>query len=259
MAHSLRALKIRGVSPRVLYVCLLLASSACVVSAQSLGTVAIQPAPASDRIFSADGSGPARVAVGWAGAACVSEDGAGWNHVDTGVTAALRAVVRTPAGFLAAGDAGTILTSSNGTAWTKRTSGIGSPLYCASSGGGLQLVGGGRGTGSDKCRWDCMDPALHGHDCRGDRAGLRKWHARGGLRIRRNLLVSRRRDMGQTNLPGNRRAFAGCIFGRPICCGRRARRGSFIGRRHWVDPPQTFWRIQAAGGSGGFGRVDGGW
>lgn len=145
MADSARTSKIRGVSSRGLIVCLLLASSACAVFAQSLGTLALQPSPFPDRILSADAGGALRVAVGEWGAAYISPDGIEWDRSDTGVTATLRAVVRTPDGFLAAGDQGTILTSSNGTTWTKRTSAIVTPLYCVSSGGGLQLAGGAAG------------------------------------------------------------------------------------------------------------------
>jgi hypothetical protein len=69
------------------------------------------------------------VAVGDTGTILTSSDGENWTSRTSGVTKALRTVVWGNNQFVAGGDDGTILTSANGESWSSKTSGATSSIH----------------------------------------------------------------------------------------------------------------------------------
>ncbi len=79
------------------------------------------PLPTQQNLHAAAWSGSRWVTVGDAGLILVSSDGIAWSSRVSGVVAALRGVVHTGSQFVIVGDSGTILTSTDGNTWTRRT------------------------------------------------------------------------------------------------------------------------------------------
>ena len=69
------------------------------------------------------------VAVGSSGTILTSSDGTSWTSRTSGTSSGLNGVTYGKSTFVAVGSSGTILTSSDGTSWTSRTSGTSSDLY----------------------------------------------------------------------------------------------------------------------------------
>ena len=74
------------------------------------------------------------VAVGQSGTILTSTDGATWTSRTSGTSNYLYDVAFGNSTFVAVGASGTILTSTNGTSWTTRTSGTTNALYGVSFG-----------------------------------------------------------------------------------------------------------------------------
>ncbi len=112
---------------------------------QTLRLAAVQGLPFQAGMRSgAAGTGVA-VAVGAAGSIYSSSDGIAWTRRETSVRADLQSVAWTGSFFCIAGDGGSILTSPDGAAWTPRTSGTTLNLAAAASGGGRIVVAGDAG------------------------------------------------------------------------------------------------------------------
>jgi len=77
------------------------------------------------------------VTVGHSGTILTSSDGTSWTERTSGTSMSLRGVTYGNGLFVTVGDRGTILTSSNGISWTKRTSGTSDYLYGVTYGNGL--------------------------------------------------------------------------------------------------------------------------
>jgi len=63
------------------------------------------------------------VAVGDSGTILTSSDGTSWTSITSGISNNLRGITHGNSTFVAVGQSGTILTSSDSTSWTSRTSG----------------------------------------------------------------------------------------------------------------------------------------
>ena len=82
----------------------------------------ISPAPTSEDLMGTVFAMNRFVAVGTNGAVLTSSDGNAWTSRTSGVSKTLFAVAASDSMFVAVGDSGTILTSKDGVAWTARTS-----------------------------------------------------------------------------------------------------------------------------------------
>ena len=80
------------------------------------------------------------VTVGDVGTILTSSDGTAWDNRISGTTYNLVGITYVNSTFVTVGDNGTILTSSDGTTWTKRTSGTSEHLYEVTYGEGLFVV-----------------------------------------------------------------------------------------------------------------------
>ena len=69
------------------------------------------------------------VGVGDTGTIITSSDGSSWTSRTSGTTHNLRGINYVNSTFMAVGESGTILTSSDGITWTSRTSGTSIDLY----------------------------------------------------------------------------------------------------------------------------------
>jgi len=110
------------------------------------------PLPAGNKL---NGLGPGNdrfIAVGDAGAILVSTNGVNWTAGNSGQSA-LNGVANASGLFVAVGELGTILTSPDGTNWTQRTSGTTNSLLAVTYGGGEFVAVG----GCDRC-----DPTTRG-------------------------------------------------------------------------------------------------
>ena len=76
---------------------------------------------------------PSYVAVGAGGTILASSDGTAWATQTSGTTTRLNGVSYVNSTFVAVGAGGTILTSSDGTSWTSRTSGVTIQLFGVTS------------------------------------------------------------------------------------------------------------------------------
>ena len=63
------------------------------------------------------------ISVGTSGTILTSSDGSSWTERTSGVTANLNGVTYGNELYIVVGSSGTIITSSDGTSWTERTSG----------------------------------------------------------------------------------------------------------------------------------------
>ena len=77
------------------------------------------------------------VTVGHSGTILTSSDGTSWTERTSGTSMSLRGVTYGNGLFVTVGDRGTILTSSNGTSWTGRNSGTSVDLREVTYGNGL--------------------------------------------------------------------------------------------------------------------------
>ena len=77
------------------------------------------------------------VTVGHSGTILTSSDGTSWTERTSGTSMSLRGVTYGNGQFVTVDDRGTILTSSNGISWTQRTSGTSDYLYGVTYGNGL--------------------------------------------------------------------------------------------------------------------------
>ena len=86
------------------------------------------------------------VTVGHSGTILTSSDGTSWTERTSGTSMSLRGVTYGNGLFVTVDDRGTILTSSNGIFWTQRTSGTSDYLYGVTYGNGLFVSVGSKGT-----------------------------------------------------------------------------------------------------------------
>lgn len=96
------------------------------------------------------------VAVGWQGVIVVSDDGAHWDPVESGVEEELNRVIYGQGLFVAGGENGTILTSLDGLTWTRRDSGSDASIQDISFGNGSWIALGSSGaalTSADGSTW----------------------------------------------------------------------------------------------------------
>ena len=91
-------------------------------------------------------SSPLYVAVGHNGTILTSSDGTTWTSRTSGVTENLYGVTYANSTFVIMGTSGTILTSSDGTTWTSRTSGTTIRLHRVTYGNGTFVTVGLTGT-----------------------------------------------------------------------------------------------------------------
>jgi hypothetical protein len=104
------------------------------------------PEPTTNTLLGVTCGGGKSVAVGEAGTIVASTDGTAWNLSDSGTSASLRGVTFGGGMFLAVGEGGTILTSSNAVDWKARDSGTTNDLYAATYGQDLIVTVGAGGT-----------------------------------------------------------------------------------------------------------------
>jgi hypothetical protein len=103
------------------------------------------------------------VAVGDAGTVLTSRDGTNWTSCDSGTDTSLRSVRYGNGLFLAVGDV--IITSPDGTTWTERATASSPPLIGAAYGNGTYLAVGGDGssmTSRDGITWGDVPPSTNG-------------------------------------------------------------------------------------------------
>jgi len=105
-----------------------------------------KPEPTPNTLLSVTYGGGKFVAVGDAGTIVTSAEGTAWSLSASGTSAYLRGVTFGDGMFLAVGEGGTILTSSNGVDWTARDSGTTNDLCAATFGHDLFAVVGASGT-----------------------------------------------------------------------------------------------------------------
>jgi hypothetical protein len=89
------------------------------------------PFPTQEYLQAVTWTGSQAVAVGQGGTVLTSPDGVAWTKRSSGVTTALSSVIWSGSQLLAVGDGGVALTSTNGITWTRRTTGVTKGLRAA--------------------------------------------------------------------------------------------------------------------------------
>src|SRR5262249_25682158 len=89
----------------------------------------IEPRPTTNDLQGVCVSGDPYIVTGAGGTVLTSPDGKAWTKRSTPVTSFLSSVTSFPGGVVAVGDRGTILTSPDGVAWTARQSGSTNWIY----------------------------------------------------------------------------------------------------------------------------------
>ncbi len=109
-------------------------------------TWASQNSGTANQLYSVVWTGTLLVAAGEAGTVLTSPDGVTWTSQNSGTANDLLSLVWTGTRLVAVGEAGTILTSSNGLSWTSQNSGTANDLFSVIWTGSQVVAVGGSGT-----------------------------------------------------------------------------------------------------------------